>query len=98
MKYEVVLAPEAVHDIKRLSARKHAIVLDSIEKYLRQTPGKTGRTRIKRLQGVSRPQYRLRIDDIRVYYDVTEQNVEILAVVPKSRAADWLVAYGEFEE
>ena len=98
MRYEVVFAPEAVQDIKRLSARERATVIDNIEKHLRHTPGKTGRTRIKRLRGLSRPQYRLRIDDIRVYYDVTEQNVEILAIIPKSSAARWLAEFGELEE
>jgi mRNA interferase RelE/StbE len=98
MKFELVFAPEADQDIKRLSARERAIVLDNIEKHLRYTPGKTSRTRIKRLRGISRPQYRLRIDDIRVYYDVSEQIVEILAIISKSKAADWLADYGEFEE
>jgi len=98
MKYEVVLAPEAAQDFKRLSARDRASVLDNIEKHLRYTPGKTGKSRIKHLRGLSRPQYRLRIDDLRVFYDVTEQNVEILAIIPKSRAEDWLAEYGELDE
>ena len=98
MKYEVVLAPEAAQDFKRLPARDRASVLDNIEKHLRYTPGKTGKSRIKHLRGLSRPQYRLRIDDIRVYYDVTEQTVEILAIVPKSRSADWLEEYGDWEK
>lgn len=49
--------------------------------HLRHEPTKTGRSRIKRLRGLSRPQYRLRADDIRVFYDVTEKVVEILAIV-----------------
>ena len=98
MKYEIVVAPEAVEDFKRLSARERATVLDNIEKHMRHAPDKTSRTRIKRLRGISRPQFRLRIDDIRVFYDVTEQNVEILAIIPKSRAEDWLAEYGELDE
>ncbi len=38
---------------------------------------------IKRLRGLKRPQYRLRVDDIRVYYDVIETNVEVLAIIGK---------------
>ena len=97
MNYEIVLAPEAAEDFKRLSARERAIVRKSIEKYLRFSPGKTTRTRIKRLQGLSHPQYRLRINDIRIFYDVADHKVEILAIIPKSRAADWLAAYGDIE-
>jgi len=39
--------------------------------------------------------YRLRIGEIRVFYDVSQDTVEILAVVPKSKARDWLERLGE---
>jgi hypothetical protein len=41
------------------------------------------------------PQYRLRVEEIRVFYDVTEEAVEVLAIVPKPEAAAWLERYGE---
>lgn len=41
------------------------------------------------------PQYRLRVDEIRVFYDVTDATVEVLAIVPKSEAAVWLERDGE---
>jgi len=41
------------------------------------------------------PQYRLRIDEIRVFYDVAENRVEILAIVSKTQAAEWLEKAGE---
>jgi hypothetical protein len=40
------------------------------------------------------PQYRLRIDEIRVFYDVVENAVEIIAVVHKTYAAEWLAREG----
>ncbi len=43
----------------------------------------------------SRPQYRLRVEDVRVFYDVTERTVEVLAIVPKSEADAWLSQAGE---
>ena len=45
-----------------------------------------------------RPQYRLRVDDIRVFYDVSEAAVEVLAIVDKSDADTWLARFGEPEE
>jgi mRNA interferase RelE/StbE len=39
---------------------------------------------------LSHPQYRLRIDDVRVFYDIRESTVEILAIVIKSEAEKWL--------
>jgi mRNA-degrading endonuclease RelE of RelBE toxin-antitoxin system len=43
---------------------------------------------------MSRPQYRLRVDDVRVFYDVSEGRVEVLAVVMKSDAGGWLREIG----
>ena len=61
-----------------------------MEIHLRYEPTKTSRSRIKRLRGLSRPQYRLRVDDMRVFYDVRGKRVEILAIVKKPDAAAWL--------
>jgi len=90
MKSEVLFAPEAVQDFKRLSARDRSPVKEAIEKHLRYEPQKMSKSRIKKLQGISRPQYRLRVDEIRVFYDVVETTVQVLAIIPKSKATDWL--------
>jgi len=42
------------------------------------------------LRGVSRPQYRLRIGEISMFYDVKETTVEILAILQKAEAQKWL--------
>jgi mRNA-degrading endonuclease RelE of RelBE toxin-antitoxin system len=72
-------------------------VKDAIEQHLRHEPTKVGKSRIKRLRGLSQPQYRLRVDDIRVFYDVTETQVQILAIVRKGHAQAWLDAQGTRE-
>jgi mRNA interferase RelE/StbE len=95
MKYAILFAPEAVQDFKRLSARDRSTVKDAIEKHLRYEPQKISKSRIKKLQGMSRPQYRLRVDEIRVFYDVVEATVEVLAIIPKSKATEWLEEMGE---
>ena len=69
-----------------------------MEEHLRHEPTKTGKSRIKRLRGLSRPQYRLRVEDVRVFYDVTEKSVEVLAIVPKDEADKWLKKSGEPHE
>src|SRR6516225_6812450 len=60
MRYDVVLAPEAIEDLKDLKASVRAEVRDAIVKHLRHQPTRTGKSRIKRLRGFSRPQYRHR--------------------------------------
>lgn len=99
MRYEIVLAPEAVEDLNQFKANVRADVLAALERHLRNEPGKISRSRIKRLRGLSHPQYRLRVgDDIRVFYDVTEDLVNVLAIVAKSRAGEWLQSHGETDE
>ena len=95
MRHEIILSPEAVEDLKRLGAHIRAKVKDLIEVHLRHEPTKTSKSRIKRLQGLRHPQYRLRIDEIRVFYDVEENRVEILAIISKSEAIEWLEKVGE---
>ncbi len=99
MRYEIVLAPEAVEDLDNLKAKVRAEVRDAIEQHLRHQPTKVSKSRIKRLRGLAHPQYRLRVgDDIRVFYDVTEEAVQILAIVAKSEADAWLHKPGERNE
>ena len=95
MRFEIVLAPEAVRDLKRLRAHDRAVVKDSIERHLRHWPTRTSKSRIKRLRGVSRPQFRLRVGEIRVFYDVIENTVQVLAIIPKSIALHWLEEVGD---
>jgi mRNA-degrading endonuclease RelE of RelBE toxin-antitoxin system len=97
MRYEIIFAPQAVQDLKRLSARNRAIIRDAVEKHLRFEPDKISQSRIKRLQGMRRPQYRLRVGDIRIFYDIVEDTVEILVIVQKAEAAGWLAQMGEVE-
>jgi mRNA-degrading endonuclease RelE of RelBE toxin-antitoxin system len=99
MRYELLLAPEAVDHLRRLSAAQRAEVLDALECHLRHEPEKTSKSRIKRLRGMKRPQYRLRVgNDIRVFYDVNNDTVEVLAIIDKSDADNWLDEYGEEDE
>jgi mRNA interferase RelE/StbE len=99
MRYDIILAPEAVEDLDNLKAKVRAEVRDAIEEHLRHQPTKASKSRIKRLRGFSRPQYRLRVgDDFRVFYDVIEKVVEILAIIIKFEADAWLEKHGESDE
>lgn len=71
---------------------------NAIERHLRHEPEKIRKSRIKRLRGLRQPQYRLRVDDIRVFYDVTETQVQILAIVTKEQAQAWLDDEGTRED
>ena len=97
MRFEIVLAPQAAEDLRTLKANIRSAVRDALETHLRHEPRKTSRSRIKRLRGLARPQYRLRVGEVRVFYDVAGGTVEILAVVSKSEAGKWLEQFGNRE-
>jgi mRNA interferase RelE/StbE len=94
MRFEIVLAPEAVDDLRTLKANIRTAVRAALETHLRYEPTKTSRSRIKRLRDLSRPQFRLRIGEVRVFYDVSGSTVEVLAIVAKSEAGSWLEQFG----
>ena len=90
MRFEIVLAPGAVQDLRNLRAFERGQVRDAIEEFLRHAPTRVSQSRIKRLQRLRQPQFRLRVGNIRVFYDVTETTVQVLAIVSKEQAQDWL--------
>lgn len=97
MAYEIVLAPDAVSALKRLPVPVRTGVKEAIERHLRHHPTTVSKRRIKRLRGLRQPQYRMRVADIRVFYDVTETQVQILAIVTKPEAQAWLDEQGPRE-
>ena len=102
MHYTILFSPQAEDDLLALRATDRAKVLDTIEIHLSYEPTKESKSRIKRLQGYRRPQYRLRIDEIRAFYDVFYQEeegmVEILAIREKAAAMEWLAEEGIRDE
>ena len=98
MRYEILLAPEAVEQFRALPAYVRAQVRDHLKRHLRYEPAKVSKSLIKRLRGLNRPQYRLRVSDVRVFYDITGETVEVLAIVTKAQAEQWLGEQGSSGE
>jgi mRNA interferase RelE/StbE len=94
MAFEIILAPAAATALKNLAVPVRTGVVKAIDGHLTHASTKISKSRIKRLQGLSQPQYRLRVGDIRVFYDVTETQVQVLAVVTKVEAQSWLDEQG----
>ena len=94
MRFEILLSPDAGAQLAALPAHTRAGVRDGIELHLRYEPTKLSKSRIKRLRGLEQPQYRLRLGEIRVFYDVTEKEVQILAIVSKAEAQAWIDQQG----
>ncbi len=95
MKYKIIFAPEAIDDFRSLPAFDRARVRDTINRHLLHQPTRQSKSRIKRLRDMKKPQYRLRIGNIRLFYDVSGSEVGVLGIVEKSCAAEWLERWGE---
>jgi mRNA-degrading endonuclease RelE of RelBE toxin-antitoxin system len=87
----------ATKNFKGLEANVRAEVRAAMEVHLRDNLQKTSRSRIQRLRGMKRPQLRLMVGEVRVFYDVSAETVEVLAIVAKPEAAAWLAQFGKAE-
>ncbi len=96
MRYVVAIARSAQEQFNKLNARWRAALKPAMRRHLEAAPRTESKNRIKRFRGLRRPQYRLRVDEMRIYYDVNdkEKRVEVLGFVLKSHAADWLREHG----
>ena len=90
MIHKITFAPEALDDYRRLPAYYRAAARDAMNKHLLHEPTRESKSRIRRLRDMVKPQYRLRVGNIRVFYDVSGMEVEVLGIVEKEHAAEWL--------
>lgn len=96
MRYVVAIARSAQEQFEDLDARWRSALKQAMRDHLEVAPRTESKSRIKRLRGLRQPQYRLRVDDVRVYYDVNDEQkrVEVLGFLLKPHAADWLREHG----
>ncbi len=96
MRYTVVVARTAEEQFKKLDARWRSALKRAMRDHQEVDPARESKSRIKRLRGLRQPQYRLRVDEMRVFYDVdvSERRVEVLGFVEKPRTPQWLDEHG----
>ena len=95
MKHEIVLSFQARAQFHGLSGYDRAKARDAIDAHLQHHPTAESKSRIKRLRDSRKPHYRLRVDDLRVFYDVEGEAVIVHGIVDKPHAAEWLAEEGE---
>ncbi|MBI2919059.1 MAG: type II toxin-antitoxin system RelE/ParE family toxin [Chloroflexi bacterium] len=83
--YEIILKRSAIDDLDKLRKYDATRIADAMEKHLAHSPAKETRTRIKRLRGLSNPDYRLRAGEYRIFYNVDQDalRVNVLRVMHK---------------
>jgi mRNA-degrading endonuclease RelE of RelBE toxin-antitoxin system len=69
-----------------LRAYDRAAILELADRLLANDPLTESRARIKRLRQPAPAQFRLRVGDFRVFYDVSESVVKVIRILPKQNA------------
>ncbi len=82
--WQVEIVPAACRDIKRLDRQIQVRIIEALEG-LRAEPAQGD---IKRLSGIQRPEWRLRVGDWRIRFerDNDARIVRVLRVLPRGRA------------
>jgi mRNA-degrading endonuclease RelE of RelBE toxin-antitoxin system len=96
MKYEIIIAESAKTAFCGLGAHWRSALKDAMRQFLEHEPRKESKSRIKRLKGLRQPQYRLRVGEMRIFYDVNDalRRVEVIAFVMKPKTGAWLKQHG----
>jgi mRNA-degrading endonuclease RelE of RelBE toxin-antitoxin system len=83
--YTIVFGPRAAADLRSLRKHKQVTIRDHINRFLLYQPTQEQGPRIKALVQPAIAQYRLRVGDFRVYYDVDETTttVSVIRIVRK---------------
>jgi mRNA interferase RelE/StbE len=80
MEYEIVITTAADDDLAALSVFDRNTILDAIELHLTYQPKQESRSRIKKLVQPAISEYRLRVGDFRVYYDVIDDDLRVIVL------------------
>ncbi len=92
MQFDIDVTEIAKTDLDAIRLYHRRQIVDEIENHLRVAPTMESRSRIKRLQLLNSPTYRLRVGEFRVFYDVDESAgvVTVLRVLSKAASLGYL--------
>jgi mRNA-degrading endonuclease RelE of RelBE toxin-antitoxin system len=90
MPYEIRYSDEAIDQLKTLRAFDRTAILDQIEEVLAVNPTIESKARVKRLREPAPTQYRMRVGEFRVFYDVEGEVVLVIQILSKKDSNDYL--------
>ncbi|MBI2433630.1 MAG: type II toxin-antitoxin system RelE/ParE family toxin [Candidatus Hydrogenedentes bacterium] len=94
MVYRIVITEHAYKDYLALDAWWRAMVRYAMHTHLIHQPMQESKSRIKKLRDYHQPEFRLRVDNLCVLYDVAGTDVVVLAIMPKEKMIQWLETHG----
>ena len=87
MAFDIRMTPDAADSLRSLSAFDRKTIQSEIRQHLAHQPTKVSRSRIKELDQPAISQFRLRVGEYRIYYnvDLEAETVTVLYVFDKGR-------------
>ncbi len=92
--YATDFTPEAADDLRAFRKFDQQQVFDAIGMQLAHEPGRETRNR-KRLRPNNLAEWELRVGDLRVFYDVDPQRLEVLIIAIGRKQGGKLYVHGE---
>jgi len=86
MAYQIRYSEEALGALRRLRKFHASAALQQIQEVLAVNPTLESKARLKKLRQPALSQYRRRVGDFRVFYDVEPEVVNILRILSKPEA------------
>jgi mRNA-degrading endonuclease RelE of RelBE toxin-antitoxin system len=95
--YAIDFEPDALKELKTLRKADQVKILAAIQLQLTHEPTRQSKSRVKQMRPGTRPPYRLRVDEFRIYYDVLidAMIVIIYGVVDKEYSLAWLDTFAK---
>ena len=90
MPFEIRYSDEAFEQLRRFRAFDRATIRDQIELVLSVNPTLESKAKVKLLRQPAPTQYRLRVGEFRVFYNVVSEAVHIIQVLTKEEALRFL--------
>ena len=85
--HTIILKRSAIADLDALRKYDATQIANAMERHLQHDPTKESKSHIRRLRGITNPDYRLRVGDYRVFCVVDEdaRRVDVLRVMHKDQ-------------
>ncbi len=90
MAFAIEYSEESLNQLRNLRAFDRSAILSQIRQVLSTSPTKTSKARVKSLRQPAPTEYRLKVGEFRIFYDIVDDIVYIRQILSKSDSAAYL--------